>query len=190
MLKPYLIFRIFRFCYSALKLHYICFIWILLCNAVYANEDFSSLPQDIIIDSDSLIFDSNRHVATFEGNVVLHFKDMILKTSKIEIFYKELDDKSKAQSTKSQKNSIEKIIIPTQLFAEKGDDLVVADKGEYIIASGALTLTGNVKLIYQENILKTNKLVYYTKLTKIDNSKRNKSVRLKKSNKESDVSNR
>lgn len=192
MLKQYLIFRIFRFYYRTLKyLQYIVFISLLFCKTAYSNEEVSVLPQDIVIDSDSLIFDSNRQFAVFEGNVILHFKDMVLKTSKIEIFYKQQNrPPAKATGANSKKNSIEKIIIPAQLFAEKGGDLVIADKGEYVIASGALTLTGNVKLMYQENILKTNRLLYYTKLTKIDNSKTNKSVRLKKSNKERDISNR
>ncbi len=139
----------------------------------------AALPSDLVINSDDLLVDNSKNTAIFTGKVVVWFDDMLLKTSKLEVFYVQ----------RTHKRAIEKIIIPNNLVATKiearhpslpnsktNDEVIIAGSAEYVPSSRALTLN-NVKLLRQaiaangeiteENILKTEKLIYYTKLQKI-----------------------
>lgn len=159
MLKLRLIYQIFKN-YLRIKIilqQFIKFslIFLSLISTIYG--------KDILIDSDSLTFDKTKNTAIFEGQVVLYFEDIVLKTSNLQIFYKNINSE----------REIDKIIIPTRLIAKKEKDqsIIIADSGEYLAYKSRLILEGNIKLLRQEDILKTNKLVYYTKLKKVNHHK-------------------
>ena len=83
------------------------------------------------------------------------FENTVLKTDEIKITYKN-DGKNR---------SIDQIIIPFKLSAynHETDEVIIADSALYEYTQAKLTLKGNVILEYQNRILKTPKLVYYTK---------------------------
>lgn len=116
----------------------------------------TGFDQNLFINSDHLTLNQNNSSATFKSNVVVRFKDMVLKTSILIVYYNELDGK----------RSIDRIYIPTKLKAIKtcNDEVVIANKGEYFAPQNKLVLTGNVRLKRKDNVLITNKLVYYTKI--------------------------
>jgi len=118
--------------------------------------------EDIRINSDSLTFDRNKNTVNFTNNVLVWFEDMVLKTSAIEVIYQNND--------KSQ-NRIDKIIIPNSVIATRiyQQQTIIADSAEYNAKSAELILNGRVKLQYQDNILKTKKLVYHTNFKKVTN---------------------
>lgn len=133
--------------------------WILQFSLVFSSYA-KDIDQNIYINSDQLIFNKIDNSADFNGEVILWFDNLLLKTNNLKIIYK----------NNHKKRTIDKILIPQKLISKKGeDDILIADSGEYLLDSSKLTLIGNVKLLYKDNVLKTDKLVYYEQLRKIDN---------------------
>jgi lipopolysaccharide transport protein LptA len=128
-------------------------IWLFSLHA-YAFES-----EQIHINSDSLIINKERQSATFEGNVVLFFEDLKLTTSILIVYYADL----------KRQNGVSKIIIPALVKAVKnhGNEIAIADSGEFDNLTKKLTLQGNVKMQKEGNILVTDKLIYLAKLKSI-----------------------
>ena len=125
-----------------------------------------TINSDIIITSDSLNVDNNNFTANFKGKVTELFDDIILKTDYLKIYY----------TDNNSKKSITKIEIPGNLKAIKklNNEVVIANSGEYIVASQKLTLKGEVKARKDKYVLVTDKMVYFTKfqlITKQNNEK-------------------
>lgn len=138
----------------------ILFVLVLLLNLQIKAENLKLNNEDqILINSDNLTYDKSANFASFDGNVVLWFNDMVLKTTNIKIYYKQV----------AGRNKIDKIIIPEKLTAikNKDSDILIADRAIYSFASNELSLSGNVILQHADNILKTGKLVFITELKKI-----------------------
>jgi len=125
-----------------------------------------TINSDIIITSDSLNVDNNNFTANFKGKVTVLFDDIILKTDYLKIYY----------TDNNSKKSITKIEIPGNLKGIKklNNEVVIANSGEYIVASQKLTLKGEVKARKDKYVLVTDKMVYFTKfqlITKQNNEK-------------------
>lgn len=118
--------------------------------STYADDkDISNLH----ITSDTLIINRVKQKAEYLGNVVVYFDNSILRTEELYIFYKTIDNKQ----------TIDYIVVPTKLSVEKkiNNELLLADSGNYFLDNKQLILLGNVVLERNNNILKTNKLIYY-----------------------------
>ncbi|WP_041816772.1 LptA/OstA family protein [Rickettsia akari] len=123
--------------------------------SIYASDkDISSLH----ITSDTLIIDRTKQKAEYLGNVVVYFDNAILRTKELYIFYKTID----------KKQTIDHIVVPTKLTVERkiNNELLLADSVKYFFDDKQLILLGNVILQRDDNVLKTNKLIYYVDLVK------------------------
>ena len=120
----------------------------------------SSAENLLSIDSDELTIDQTKQRATFTGEVLIWFDDMLLKTNNLEILYK----------VSGQKRTISEINIPVRLIARRsgGQELLIADSAKYIVEKQELSLFGNVIVQNNKGIIKTDKLIYYTKLDKLN----------------------
>jgi len=104
--------------------------------------------------------------AVFEGSVVLTFDDLKLYSSKLKIFYTDATDK----------REIKEIIIPVKLKVTKncGQEVLFADSGHFDNSTKKLTLTGNVRMLKEGNVLVTDKLIYsvrFESVTQKENAK-------------------
>lgn len=144
-----------------LKSNFIISLIIIVMTSLEASAAKCVNNQQLFVNSDNLTYDNFANLATFEGNVVLWFDDIILKTTNIKIYYKQVQGK----------NIIDKIIIPEKLSAlkTKDSDVLIADRAIYNFDKNELSLSGNVVLQHDNNILKTDKLVLVTELRKINN---------------------
>lgn len=135
------------------------FLFILISNAIVYGNDSSS-GNLLSINSDKLIINQDKQQAIFTGEVLIWFDDMVLKTSYLEILYK----------VSNQKKTISEINIPVKLIARRtiSQELLIADSAKYIVGKQELTLFGNVIIQNNQGIIKTNKLVYYTKLNNLN----------------------
>lgn len=118
--------------------------------SIYASDkDVSSLH----ITSDTLIINRVKQKAEYFGNVIVYFDDAVLRTEKLYVFYKTVDNKQ----------TIDYIVVPTKLTVEReiNNELLLADSAKYFSDNKKLILLGNVILERDNNILKTNKLIYY-----------------------------
>ena len=100
------------------KLLSLFYFYILFVNVTFANP-FDNLK----IHSDHLTIQKDTSMATFSGNVIVHFEDAILTTSKLIVYYTSINNSQK----------ITKIVIPGKLKALKdcGKEIIIADEGMF-----------------------------------------------------------
>ncbi|MDG1436659.1 MAG: LptA/OstA family protein [Rickettsiaceae bacterium] len=122
---------------------------------------FANPFDNLKIHSDHLTIQKDTSMATFSGNVIVHFEDAILTTSKLIVYYTSINNSQK----------ITKIVIPGKLKALKdcGKEIIIADEGMFNNVKKQLTLKGNVTSQTEDNILITDKLIYSSSLTKRGN---------------------
>ncbi|WP_395477446.1 LptA/OstA family protein [Rickettsia endosymbiont of Pantilius tunicatus] len=130
--------------------------------STYADDKEVS---NLHITSDTLTINRVKQKAEYLGNVVVYFDNAILRTEELYIFYKAVDNKQ----------TIDYIVVPTKLSVEKkiNNELLLADSGKYFLDNKQLILLGNVVLERNNNILKTNKLIYYVDIINKNNKKIN-----------------
>ena len=128
---------------------------LIISTIIYANDKNIS---NLHITSDSLIIDRTKQKAAYLGNVIVYFDNAILRTKELYIFYKTIDEKQ----------TIDHIIVPTKLTVERkiNNELLLADSAKYFFDNKQLILLGNVILQRDDNVLKTNKLIYYVDIIK------------------------
>ena len=119
---------------------------------VTPRDSIASMPNNLKINSDSLIIKQDKLSATFAGSVLVVFDSLRLTTSELTVFYTDSE----------QKKEIHKIVIPTKLTAIRncGKEIVIADRGVFDNTTKKLTLEGNVKMQKEDNVLVTDKLIY------------------------------
>ncbi len=132
---------------------------------VYGEHPYSkhSSMDKLYINSDNLVIDHTKQQAFFTGEVILWFDDIVVKTTNLEIFYKIVDNKK----------TINYISIPSRLIAKRNDgqELLIATSAKYFVERKELVLLGDVIVQNKNGIIKTDKLVYYTKLNNVNYSK-------------------
>ena len=128
---------------------------LIISTIIYANDKNIS---NLHIASDSLIIDRTKQKAAYLGNVIVYFDNAILRTKELYIFYKTIDEKQ----------TIDHIVVPTKLTVERkiNNELLLADSAKYFCDNKQLILLGNVILQRDDNVLKTNKLIYYVDIIK------------------------
>ncbi|WP_341763842.1 LptA/OstA family protein [Candidatus Tisiphia endosymbiont of Beris chalybata] len=129
-----------------------------IINPVMADK--TNNLQKLHINSDNLVIDQDKQQACFTGTVILWFEDMMVKTTKLKVFYKKVNNKT----------AIDYIVMPQKLTAKRTNthEILIADSAKYSLDKQELVLSGNIMIQHDEIIIKTEKLVYYMKLNKVD----------------------
>lgn len=137
-----------------------------LIFVITSHAFFISANNKINIKSDSLIIKKTELSATFKGSVVLTFEDLKLYSSIIKVYY----------TDSTEKKDIKEIIIPTKLRAIRncGQEILFADSGNFDNSTKKLTLTGNIKMLKEGNVLVTDKLIYSAKFEGISSQNNEK----------------
>lgn len=106
--------------------------------------------QKLQITSDRLLVDQRNFSAHFKGNVMVFFKDYILKTAELIITF----------DAKEQK--ISKVTIPklVKMVKKSSQEIVIAERASYDKNSQQLILSGNVVVQKENHVLKTNQIIY------------------------------
>ncbi len=131
-------------------------IFMFYCCFIFFNIAVATSMDKLKITSDNLTIQKDKSTATFTGMVTVIFEDLKLVTSKITVFYNDIE------GSKEIKN----IVIPYKLKAIKNctNEVITADKGVFNNSTNKLTLEGNVYLQKEGNILITDKLIYSNSL--------------------------
>ncbi len=137
-----------------LGIQFLIFLLMIFVSSVSRGSD------KVHITSDNLTLNKKNLSATFEDNVRIIFEDQTVYTDKLIIYYSDL----------GPKREIIKIVFPTKIKAIKGckNDVILADGGEFDNLAKKLTLTGNVQMQKDNNILVTDKMVYSAKLKSVE----------------------
>lgn len=131
---------------------------LLIINFAIADEK-KNLSK-LYINSDNLVINQAKQEACFTGEVILWFEDVMVKTTKLQVYYKKINKKS----------VIDHIIMPVKLTAKKTttQELLIADSAQYFVDKKELVLIGNILIQTNDRIIKTNKLIYHLKLNRVD----------------------
>ncbi|MDF2965203.1 MAG: LptA/(LptD N-terminal domain) transport protein [Rickettsiaceae bacterium] len=166
MLKLQSIYPILRVSKLAL-----CLIAITYNPAIFADK--------LDIRSEKLIIDRNNNISTFEGRVVVEFKDIILKTHKIEVIYKaENINKNTASSEKIEKIKITnkftalREIVNQQKTPLSSKEIIKANYAEYLPKEKKLWIKGDVTVIKDDKTINCDELIYYTDIINIHNEEK------------------
>ncbi len=134
---------------------------LILLFVITLQTQANPINDKINIKSNYLTIQKNDLSATFKGSVILTFDDLKLYSSVLKIYY----------TNTSEKKDIKEIVIPVKLKAVRncGQEILFADSGHFDNSTKKLTLTGNVKMLKEGNVLVTDKLVYSAKFEGISN---------------------
>lgn len=119
----------------------------------------AGLLADLQISSDQLIVDRLSNSASFQGQVVIWFDDLIVKTTDLKIIYQQINGK----------NQLKSITAPNRITAKnyQNTKIITADRGEYSAKHARLVLTGNVKLSDHGRMIATEQLIYHAAVKQV-----------------------
>lgn len=117
----------------------------------FVKADLNS-KDNIKIAADHLSIDKIKKSATYSGNVIIRFDDIIINTQKLIITYANTEGQGK----------INNISMPYKLKAIRtiSNEIVIADRGEYVAAENKLKLLGNIHYTKDKNFYKMNEFTY------------------------------
>lgn len=123
-----------------------------MTSAIAMGKEFKikNDAQQLHITSDRLLVDQKDFSTHFQGNVVVLFKDYILKTEELIVTF----------DAKAQK--IEKVTIPklVKMVSKSSKEVVIAERAFYDKKLQQLILSGNVVVQKENHVLKTNQIIY------------------------------
>jgi lipopolysaccharide export system protein LptA len=132
------------------------FIFLAFSSSAFAAAALPSLnskaPIEIVADSLEVL--QKDEVALFSGNVIATQADTQIKASTMKVFYGGAKNNSNPDAP-----SISKIEVTGNVFIRTKAETAQGDKGVYNVSSGIVTLTGNVALTKDKNIIKGGSLI-------------------------------
>lgn len=102
----------------------------------------------IVITSRKLVFDYQKSIALFEGNVIVTDPKMIVTSEKLTIIF----------SDESQPKSI---VAEGNVHIRQKDRVAMGDRADYDVVNGSLVLTGNPRIRQGRNMLMGKKIRFF-----------------------------
>jgi lipopolysaccharide export system protein LptA len=118
--------------------------------------------QPVEITADNLKVLQKDQVAVFEGKVEAVQGTTHLNADKMTVYYHGNDDKEKKAelAKKAAEPAVSKILVEGHVFMANPRETASGHEGTYDVDAATVTLTGDVVLTRQQNVLRGNKLVY------------------------------
>ena len=102
--------------------------------------------REVLISSENAKFDQKLGVISLNENVVLKFDNLIFKSDKMELFFKDTSN-----FTENFSNLI-KIIAMGNVYFERDQEIIKSDLVSFFPTENKVTITGNVKVVKGKNI--------------------------------------
>jgi len=102
--------------------------------------------REVIISSENAKFDQKLGVISLNENVVLKFDNLIFKSDKMELFFKDTSN-----FTENFSNLI-KIIAMGNVYFERDQEVIKSDLVSFFPKENKVKITGNVKVVKGKNI--------------------------------------
>ena len=132
----------------------------MIANVAIAAENplgiAGNSKQPIQVDADALEVFQEQQKAIFSGNVIAKQGTMTVKADRMTIYYA-----GKQDDAKSQANSIKKIDLNGNVLLTSPGQSAKSSSGYYDTQKNLISLSGDVVLTKDNNILKGNKLDYF-----------------------------
>ena len=102
--------------------------------------------KEVLISSENAKFDQKLGVISLNENVVLKFDNLIFKSDKMELFFKDTSN-----FTENFSNLI-KIIAMGNVYFERDQEIIKSDLVSFFPKENKVKITGNVKVVKGKNI--------------------------------------
>ena len=102
--------------------------------------------REVLISSENAKFDQKLGVIFLNENVVLKFDNLVFKSDKMELFFKDTSN-----FTENFSNLI-KIIAMGNVYFERDQEIIKSDLVSFFPTENKVTITGNVKVVKGKNI--------------------------------------
>ena len=102
--------------------------------------------KEVLISSENAKFDQKLGVIFLNENVVLKFDNLIFKSDKMELFFKDTSN-----FTENFSNLI-KVIAMGNVYFERDQEIIKSDLVSFFPTENKVTITGNVKVVKGKNI--------------------------------------
>ncbi len=136
--KSHLLKYINTFCFFL-----ITFIFIISTTKILFCE---MSDREVLISSENAKFDQKLGVISLNENVVLKFDNLIFKSDKMELFFKDTSN-----FTENFSNLI-KIIAMGNVYFERDQEIIKSDLVSFFPLENKVKITGNVKVVKGRNI--------------------------------------
>ena len=136
--KSYLLRYIHSFCFFL-----VTFIFITSTTKVLFCQ---VSDREVLISSENAKFDQKLGVISLNENVVLKFDNLVFKSDKMELFFKDTSN-----FTENFSNLI-KIIAMGNVYFERDQEIIKSDLVSFFPTENKVTITGNVKVVKGKNI--------------------------------------
>ena len=114
---------------------------------ISTTKIFCEVPdKEVLISSENAKFDQKLGVISLDENVVLKFDNLIFKSDKMELFFKDISN-----FTDNLSNLI-KIIAMGNVYFERDQQVIRSDLISFFPAENKVKITGNVKVVKGKNI--------------------------------------
>ena len=102
--------------------------------------------REVLISSENAKFDQKLGIISLDENVVLKFNNLIFKSDKMELFFKDTSN-----FTENFSNLI-KIIAIGNVYFERDQEVIKSDLVSFFPKENKVKITGNVKVVKGKNI--------------------------------------
>ena len=102
--------------------------------------------KEVLISSENAKFDQKLGIISLKENVVLKFDNLIFKSDKMELFFKDTSN-----FTENFSNLI-KIIAMGNVYFERDQEVIKSDLVSFFPKENKIKITGNVKVVKGKNI--------------------------------------
>ena len=102
--------------------------------------------KEVLISSENAKFDQKLGIISFKENVVLKFDNLIFKSDKMELFFKDTSN-----FTENFSNLI-KIIAMGNVYFERDQEVIKSDLVSFFPKENKVKITGNVEVVKGKNI--------------------------------------
>ena len=136
--KSYLLKFINFFCFFL-----ITFIFIISTTKILFCE---MSDREVLISSENAKFDQKLGVISLDENVILKFDNLIFKSDKMELFFKDTSNFVENFS------NLVKIIAMGNVYFERDQEIIKSDLVSFFPQENKVKITGNVKVVKGKNI--------------------------------------
>ena len=136
--KSHLLKYINTFCFFLITFIFITF----TTNFLFCEVS----DKEVLISSQNAKFDQKLGIISLNENVVLKFDNLIFKSDRMELFFKDTSN-----FTENFSNLI-KIIAMGNVYFERDQEIIKSDLVSFFPTENKVTITGNVKVVKGKNI--------------------------------------
>ena len=130
---------------------YINFFYFFIITLIFISSSTKILFSEVsntkvLISSENATLDQKLGIISLDENVILKFDDLVFKSDKMELFFKD------TSSFTENFSNLKKIIAMGNVYFERDQEVIKSDLVSFYPEENKVKITGNVKVVKGKNI--------------------------------------